>query len=128
MDNKKAKIRISNYIGPAIKLKSGVPQGSILSPTLFILYTSDMPEPSAGCYSIVFADDHTQIVTQPGRSRQMLARKTQREIQKLNDYETKWKIQTNKNKFQLVSVSSTKPANIAIGNQQLPFNRSVTIG
>ena len=86
-----------------------------------------MPEPSAGCFNVIFADDNTQIVTQPGRGKQMIARKTQREILILNNYEYKWKIQTNKNKSQLVSVSSTKPTNIVINNQILPFDRSATI-
>ena len=38
-----AQIRINAYIGTKFKLESGVPQGGILSPSLFIFYTSDLP-------------------------------------------------------------------------------------
>ena len=34
LDNRKASIRIGNIKGPEFTLKSGVPQGSVLSPTL----------------------------------------------------------------------------------------------
>ena len=127
LDNRFAKIKVNEHIGPPIPLKSGVPQGGILSPTLFIMFTADMPPPSAGCYNIIFADDSTQVVTYPGKSKLMLARRTEREVEKINKYEQEWKIQTNKNKFQVISVSSTKPINIQIDNQRRPFDRTATI-
>ena len=122
-----AKIKVDNYIGPAIPLKSGVPQGSILSPTLYIFYVADMPEPGPGCYTIGFADDNTQIITYPGSSKQMLTRRTVREIEKVNNFEYKWKIQTNKDKFKLISISSTKPLEVRVDNQVIPYSRTATI-
>ena len=125
--NREAKIKINKLIGPSMKLESGVPQGSILSPTLYIFYTADAPLPSPGCYSINFADDNTQVVTYPGKSKRMLAKKTEREIKKLNEYERQWKIQTNKNKFQIAAISSTKPYDIVVDNRLIPFKRSITV-
>ena len=80
-------------------IKSGVPQGSSLSPTLYSMYTSDIPLLSEGCFNIMYADDITQIITYPGKSRMFMTRKTEREISKINSYETKWKIKTNATKF-----------------------------
>ena len=119
--NRKAKIRKNNVIGPEINLLSGVPQGSVLSPTLYIMYTTDIRAPGPGCTDIYFADDITQIVTYPGKGREALALRTTREIKRINDFETKWKIRTNKNKFQLLSVSATKPHEIVIDGTNIPF-------
>ena len=54
----------------------------------------------------MYADDLTQIVTYPtntGFSRHLLAIYTGRAIDNITNYERKWKIQTNMNKFQLVN-------------------------
>lgn len=60
-------IQIGQYLGPPFEIESGVPQGGCLSPTLFIFYTSDMPQPTPYSEYVVFADDVTQIVTYPGK-------------------------------------------------------------
>ena len=39
-------IKINGVTGPKIPLKAGTPQGAILSPTLFNLYVSDIPQPN----------------------------------------------------------------------------------
>ena len=42
LDQRMAQIRFGNFISGKFPLESGVPQGSILSPTLYIYYTSDL--------------------------------------------------------------------------------------
>lgn len=128
VDDRKAKIKMGHYVGPAFNLHCGVPQGSILSPTLFCFYVKDLPSPSLGCTQIIFADDHTQIITYPNKTgKHMLARRTQREIEKINAYEKTWKISTNPAKFQLLSISALKPADVNINNTIIPFTRYATV-
>ena len=92
LDDRTAKIRLNNQLSGLINIRSGVPQGSILSPTLFILYTSDLTPAGPGCTDVLFADDVTQIVEYHHQSKKMLARRTEREVKRISDYEKRWKI------------------------------------
>ena len=108
--NRTAQIRINSIIGPKFQLKSGVPQGSILSPTLFIFYTHDLPLPQSDLSTdVIFADDVTQVVEYRGNDREQLAVQTEREIVRVNEFEKVWKIKTNPTKFKMISISKTHP-------------------
>lgn len=85
--NRQAKIKIGNFTGPAFPLMAGVPQGSSISPTLYTIYTNDIPEPAVECTTIQYADDITQLVVYHGKSRQLMANRTVSEIEKINYFE-----------------------------------------
>ena len=127
--DRKAKIRFEGYMGPQFQLESGVPQGAILSPTLYILYTADLPTSREGTLDVLFADDITQIIICPNPSKRLMAIKTAREIERVNTYERKWKIKTNQQKFKLLSISKHKPSEVIVNNQVIPFAREInTLG
>ena len=77
--NRTGQIKFNGKIGPKFNIKSGVPQGGILSPTMYIFYTADMPRAGAGATDVMFADDVTQIVENHDNNREQLARDTERE-------------------------------------------------
>ena len=64
-------------------------RGVFSPPPLYIFYTADTPRAGAGVTDATFADDVTQIVENHDNNREQLARDTEREINRINEFEKK---------------------------------------
>ena len=63
LTDRKARVVHNGVEGPDFALQAGVPQGSVLSPTLYNIYVRDLPRPlSNSSLYIIYADDVSQIV------------------------------------------------------------------
>ena len=71
------KIHVNGYISPHVPLKYGVPQGSVLGPLLFIMYTGELEQiiNSHGLLSYCYDDDcQLSIVCNPGETESLASR------------------------------------------------------
>lgn len=76
-------------------IAAGVPQGSVLGPTLYLLYTSDIPK-NDGVLTATFADDTALLAT--GQDMQTTIAKLQSAINNVNSWTRKWRIKLNEGK------------------------------
>ena len=138
LQDRTAQVKIHNKLGDVFALKAGVPQGDILSPTLFLIMMNDFPEPdwefNKRNFVMQYADDFTQIIVTKCNKINDFARTMHREnvkceIIKQNAYECNWKIKTNINKFNMIMIANTPKQNIHIDNVTLEYsNKAKVVG
>jgi Reverse transcriptase (RNA-dependent DNA polymerase) len=80
----------------------GVPQGAILSPTLYNIFTSDVPS-SDFCGTATFADDTAIFAS--GQTPLLVQDQLQDHLNEISDYCKDWKIKINASKTQAIYFS-----------------------
>ncbi|KAF2358864.1 Reverse transcriptase domain [Trinorchestia longiramus] len=63
LSGRQAYVHYSGKSSKTLNIPNGVPQGSVLSPTLFNLYMHDIPQPSENMHIASYADDITITFT-----------------------------------------------------------------
>jgi hypothetical protein len=102
LKDRKQRVVIDNVESEWLSVTSGVPQGSILGPLLFLLYINDMPSISATCTTALFADDAKCIKEMKSQNDAVIL---QNHLCKLHDWSIRWKLFFNPNKCKVLSVS-----------------------
>ena len=88
-------------------MNAGVPQGSILSPTLFTLYTNDLPDPIYNdSLTLLYADDCTHLVRHNTISG--VVNRINQELDDVSRWEHKWRIKTNGTKTKVLFLHPKK--------------------
>ncbi len=78
-----------------------------------------MPPAGPGCLDILYADDITQVITSPSKSKNMMKLKVEREIERINRYEKQWKIKTSQDKFKLIPIAQFKTKTIVVNGREI---------
>ncbi len=63
LKNRSQYVFLKGITSPALEIRCGVPQGSILGPLLFLLYLNDLAMISSKLKFILFADDTNAFVS-----------------------------------------------------------------
>ena len=108
LENRKQKTKFSKYTSQEEKVTSGVPQGSILGPILFICFVNDMAELFNDCKVCSYADD-TQIIVSERNSKQVKA-KLEELIKRAQKWYTNNSLQNNAGKTETLIIGRKNKA------------------
>ena len=127
LGNRKMIVHLNNKSGEPLKPIHGVPQGSPLSPILFLPYVADIPETSDGIIISQFADDIS--VFSCSKFYKLNEIRLQRYLSALFIWCTKWRIKLNPTKTKIVHFHKTKKilnTKLKLGNESLKVYPYVT--
>ena len=104
LGSRSQRVVIDGEESESIPVTSGVPQGSVLGPILFLIYINDLPEE---VYSQVrlFADDTALYLTLESEDDSSTL---QNDLNILSAWETRWDMGFNPSKCQVVHVTGSK--------------------
>lgn len=107
--NRTFQVKVNDSFSDTYTVTSGVPQGGVLSPVLFIIYTSDLPDQidKFNVKCSMFADD-VKLYKNISKPEDCLA--LQGAIKEIADWSDKWKLPLSASKTKLLHLGKSKTA------------------
>ncbi len=72
----------------------------------------------------MYADDVTQVITSPSKSKLMMKIKVEREIERISKSERRWKIKTREEKFKIIPIAQLKTKKIKVNGKEIGTSTS----
>ena len=117
-------VKINNSCSNKLKVTSGVPQGSVLGPTLFIYFINDLPNVVHNTSIKIFADDTKAYKNIKSEND---VNQLQNAINEMFAWTEKWLLKFNKDKCKILHLGNKNPKNdyfIGPEGQQIPLEKT----
>ena len=98
------KVVVGGEESDTVPVTSGVPQGSVLGPNLFLAYINDLPDKVTSQVRL-FADDTAMYLTMEGAKNSSVL---QQDLDRLSVWESDWDMEFNPSKCQVVQVAGSR--------------------
>lgn len=116
LKNRMQRVVRGEFVSDWVEVASGVPQGSVIGPTLFILYVNDIPEMLNGLAKL-YADD-TKLLADV--STDVDRANLQADLSRLMNWSSDWLVMLNKGKCKVMHIGKNNPNySYSLGNHQL---------
>lgn len=99
------RVKHEDAYSEAYRIQAGVPQGSVLGPLLYVLFTSDVPEQEESTLA-TFADDTAVLAV--GDTNHVTVPKLRQYVRHLQDWTSRWRIRMNEAKSVHVDFTNRK--------------------
>ena len=105
LNNRQQKVVIKDTKSNPREVTSGIPQGSVLGPVLFIVYINDLPQ-VVNSYVKIFADDTKlfRAVTDTSNRDNL-----QEDLDALHNWSVKWQLKFNEDKCKIIHYGGNNP-------------------
>ena len=101
-------VNVNGFLSDKISPLAGVPQGSVLSPLLFLIYINDLPKPHhRQNLKFQFADD--TALWAASNNIPFAAKLLHNDLRKLAKWCAKWRIKLNPEKTKIIIFSRSSP-------------------
>ncbi|CAG9137105.1 unnamed protein product [Plutella xylostella] len=124
IENRSYYVKINDSVSDMYDIQAGVPQGSVLGPTLYIIYTSDVPV-SETVMTATFADDTAVLASSD--SPEQASATLQTHLNKIHDWMKCWKIKASAAKSNHITFTLRRKdcPEVKFGNERLPHKDTV---
>lgn len=95
LENRYFMVKVNEHLTSLFPIQSGVPQGSVLGPVLYTLFTADLPM-SDTTYTATFADD--TVIMSKHLDSNIASQQLQFNLNQIQTWMRKWRIQPNEKK------------------------------
>ncbi len=124
LDNRTQCVRVGTCCSEYKSVLSGVPQGSVIGPILFILYVNDIPDSIPPAITIkLFADDVKLFLSYRAATERSVLQTC---INMLCAWSHIWQLLIRVAKCAVLTLGKTEPAVYSIDDQELPLVETVT--